>query len=270
MSGRPDRIVSVVTGAGRGVGRQIALALAARGDHVALVARSAGQLADVAQSIERAGGRARAYPADVADPSAVAELAAAVVRDMGTVSVLVNAAGVFGPIRLITDAPPDAWLNTLRIHVHGPYLTSHGFLRGMLEQGWGRIVNVSSAAALHPPGPLNSAYGTSKVALNHFTRHLAAEISGTGVTANVIHPGEVKTEMWADIRAQAARLGPEGEAYRKWVDWVDRTGGDDPQRAAELVRRLTAPESDAAPNGAFLWIDGGLQAPIPSWDAPTT
>ena len=70
----------------------------------------------------------------------------------------------------------------------------------MMAAGWGRIINFSSAASLHPPGPLNSAYGTSKVALNQFTRHLAAELAGTGVTANVIHPGEVKTAMWASIK----------------------------------------------------------------------
>jgi NAD(P)-dependent dehydrogenase (short-subunit alcohol dehydrogenase family) len=74
----------------------------------------------------------------------------------------------------------------------------------MVDAGWGRIVNVSSAAALAPPGPLNSAYATSKVALNQLTRQLAAELVGTGVTANVIHPGEVKTEMWADIRDKAS------------------------------------------------------------------
>ena len=70
----------------------------------------------------------------------------------------------------------------------------------MVDAGWGRIVNLTSAASLHPPGPMNSAYGTAKAALNQFTRHLAAELAGTGVTANVLHPGDVKTEMWADIR----------------------------------------------------------------------
>ena len=93
----------------------------------------------------------------------------------------------------------------------GPYLTCRAFVGGMIERGWGRIVSFSSAAALHPPGPINSAYGTSKAALNQFTRHLAAELVGTGVTANVIHPGDVKTEMWADISDQAAELGPEAE-----------------------------------------------------------
>lgn len=266
--GRPERVVSVVTGAGRGVGRQIALTLAARGDAVALVARSDAQLAEVVRSIEQGGGAARAFPSDISGQSAVAEMAARIRRELGVVSVLVNAAGVFGPIALVKDGDPAAWLDTIRVNVHGPYLTCRAFLPGMLEQGWGRVVNVSSAAALHPPGPLNSAYGTSKAALNHFTRHLAAEVAGTGVTANVIHPGEVKTEMWADIRDQAARLGAEAEGYRKWVEWVDQTGGDDPARAADLVLRLTGPESVATTNGEFLWIENGIQAPIPSWPPP--
>jgi NAD(P)-dependent dehydrogenase (short-subunit alcohol dehydrogenase family) len=112
---------------------------------------------------------------------------------------------------------------------------------------------------------LNSAYATSKVALNQFTRHLAAELAGTGVTANAIHPGEVKTEMWANIRDQAATLGPEADGYRKWVEWVDQTGGDDPQKAADLVRKLTSRDTSADVNGQFLWIDGGLQKPIHGW-----
>ena len=84
----------------------------------------------------------------------------------------------------------------------------------MLEAGWGRIVNVTSAASLHPPGPLNSAYGTAKAALNQFTRHLAAEIAGSGVTANVIHPGDVKTDMWADIRDECGHRAGRRELRR--------------------------------------------------------
>jgi NAD(P)-dependent dehydrogenase (short-subunit alcohol dehydrogenase family) len=137
----------------------------------------------------------------------------------------------------------------------------------MLDAGWGRIVNVSSAAALHPPGPLNSAYGTSKVALNQFTRHLAAELAGTGVTANVFHPGDVKTDMWGAIRDEANAMGEEGEAYRKWVSWVEETGGDPPYKAAQLVLRLTGNEA-ASTNGQFLWIEDGLQDPIASWGEP--
>jgi NAD(P)-dependent dehydrogenase (short-subunit alcohol dehydrogenase family) len=107
------------------------------------------------------------------------------------------------------------------------------------------------------------------VALNQFTRHLASELEGSGVTANVLHPGDVKTEMWAAIRAEAEQMGPEGEPYRKWVRWVEQTGGDDPQKAADLVLRLLSDEA-AAINGQFLWIEGGLQVPIASWgNAPS-
>ena len=134
----------------------------------------------------------------------------------------------------------------------------------MVAQGWGRIVNVSSAAAFDPPGGLNSAYATSKVALNHFTRHLAAELAGTGVTANVIHPGDVKTEMWADIRDQVARMGPEAQGYRDWVKMVAETGGDPPEKAADLILRLMG-EDAAGITGQFLWIEDGLRAPLPSW-----
>ena len=268
-NGREGGKVALVTGAGRGLGRRVAVALAARGERVALVARSEAQVLETEHLIRQAGGAARAFPADVGDPAAVQELAGRVEGELGRVSILVNAAGVFGPIALVKDGDPEAWVQTISANLIGPYLTCRTLVGGMIERGWGRIVHFSSAAALHPPGPLNSAYGTSKVALNQFTRHLAAELAGTGVTANVIHPGDVKTEMWADIRDQARRMGPEAEPYRKWVDWVDQTGGDDPQKAADLVLRLTADDEAAArTSGRFLWIENPLQAPIPSWDAP--
>jgi NAD(P)-dependent dehydrogenase (short-subunit alcohol dehydrogenase family) len=111
---------------------------------------------------------------------------------------------------------------------------------------------------------VNSAYGTSKAALNQFTRHLASELKGTGVTANVIHPGDVKTDMWAYIKAKSERLGSVADAYVKWVNWVEETGGDDPEKAADLVADLMSDEA-AEINGQFLWIKDGLQKPIPSW-----
>jgi len=259
--------VAVVTGAGRGLGRVVAVALARRGDRVALVSRGEAALRATRLLVEEEGGHARAFPTDVGDPDAVEAMARAVERDLGPVSILINAAGVFGPIQLIKDGEPKAWLDTLTTNLVGPYLTCRAFLGPMVERGWGRIVNFSSAASLHPPGPLNSAYATSKVALNQLTRHLAAEVAGTGVTANVIHPGDVKTEMWADIRDRARRMGPEAEGYRKWVEWVEATGGDDPCKAADLVLRLTG-EEGGRQNGRFLWIDDPLQAPIPGWEAP--
>lgn len=257
--------VAVVTGAGRGLGRAVALALAQGGARVAVVARSAEQLASTVEQASDGGGRVVAFPRDVSDPAAIEELQRAVEARFGTPGILVNAAGVFGPIQLIRDSDPAEWVRTVMVDAIAPYLTARAFVSGMIEAGWGRIVNVTSAASLHPPGPLNSAYATAKVALNQLTRHLAAEVAGTGVTANVIHPGDVKTDMWADIRDRVATMGPEADAYKQWVRWVEQTGGDPPEKAVQLVLRLVS-EAGGAINGRFNWIDDPLQAPIPSWD----
>ena len=253
--------VAVVTGASRGLGRQVALELAGQGVAVALVARGEAALRQVESQLRQAGHKALAAPADVTDIQQVAALKVKVEAELGVPAILVNAAGIFGPIQFVEDSDPVAWTQTIQINTLAPYLTCRAFVGGMIAQGWGRILNFTSAASLHPPGPLNSAYGTSKVALNQFTRHLAAELEGSGVTANVMHPGDVKTEMWADIRDQANALGPEAEAYRQRVKWVEETGGDDPAKAARRVLQLMSEEI----NGRFLWIENPLQAPIPSW-----
>ena len=236
--------VAVVTGASRGLGKDVADVLESRGARVAAVARGADR-----------------FRCDVSRLDEVERLKAQVEAELGPPQILVNAAGVFGPVEPPTRADPERWVKTIMVDLVGPYLTCRAFAAGMVERGWGRIVNVTSAASLHPPGALGSAYATAKAGLNQLTRHLASELAGTGVTANVIHPGDVKTEMWADIRDQALRLGPEGEALRQWVDWVEETGGDPPQKAVDLVERIL--ESDV--NGQFLWIEEPLQPPIPSW-----
>ncbi|MFL5927391.1 MAG: SDR family NAD(P)-dependent oxidoreductase [Gaiellaceae bacterium] len=235
--------VAIVTGGTRGVGAAIARALSEGGHIVVPVARSAE------------------YAADVSDQASVEALRSRVEDEFGRPGILVNAAGIFGPISLIADSDPGAWIRTLMVDLVGAYLTCRAFVPGMIEARWGRIVNVSSAASLHQPGVLNSAYATSKAALNQFTRHLAAELVGTGVTANVIHPGDLKTEMWGDIRGQVERLGEIAADYAHWVNWVEETGGDPVEKAGELVVRII--ESDVT--GQFLWIDDPLQPAIASW-----
>jgi NAD(P)-dependent dehydrogenase (short-subunit alcohol dehydrogenase family) len=260
--------MALVTGASRGLGQRTAVTLAEHGANVAVVARSLAGLEETLAMISSGGGRAQAFQANLGDVHAVEALRARVEAQLGQPSILVNAAGVFGPIALLQDGNPQAWLETITINTLAPYLLCRAFVAGMLEQGWGRIVNFTSAASLHQPGPLNSAYGTSKAALNQLTRHLAAELEGTGVTANVIHPGDVKTAMWAEIRDDVARVaGPAGDGYRTWAQWVEATGGDDPQKAADLVLNLMSDQA-ATINGRFLWIEAGLQAPVPSWGDP--
>ena len=256
--------LALVTGASRGIGRQIALGLANQGHQVIAVSRSALDTSGLSATQKK---MITSITGDVSDNSFVEKLEKQVSKEHGAVQILVNAAGVFGPIDLIQNTNPTEWVQTIIIDAIAPYYTARSFLPGMLKSKWGRIINLTSAASLHPPGPLNSAYGTSKVALNQLTRHLAAEIAGSGVTANVIHPGDVRSDMWGDIKAKAEALGEVGKDYKAWVDWVDQTGGDDPKKAMDLVLKLVSAESDLV-NGRFCWIDQPLQAPIPSWEEP--
>ncbi len=256
--------VAVVTGAGRGLGQFVAMGLAATGVRVAVVARTGDEVQQTCERIRASGSAALPLIGDVSQPDFVERIALEVHRQWGPASILINAAGIFGPIQPIVSSDPRRWIETLAINVIGPYLTCRAFLPGMLAARWGRIIDFSSAAALHPPGPLNSAYATSKVALNHFTRHLAAELTATGVSACVIHPGEVQTAMWAAIRDEAATTGDSGAAYRRWAADVGASGGDPPQKALDFVREIID-RSDTSDNGKFLWIHDGIQTPIPSW-----
>jgi len=260
--------VAVVTGGGRGIGRAIALGLAGRGANVAIVARGKAQLAETVALASEAPGSVTAFPADVSDAAEVSRMAERVRDELGAPSILVNAAGMFGPIALIKDSDPIEWQRTVTVDAIAPYFLMQAFVGGMLDAGWGRIVNLTSAASLHPPGALNSAYGVSKAALNQLTRHLAAEVAGSGVTANVIHPGDVKTDMWQDINDRVAGMGAVAENYVEWAAWVEKTGGDPPEKAVDLVLRLTS-DAGGATNGMFCWIDEPLQPPIDSWDAPS-
>ena len=267
MQATLSRRVAIVTGAGRGLGQEAACRLAAAGAPTVLVARTIEQLRQTAENISQRGGTALAVAADISTAEGTETVKGQVETHFGPPAILVNAAGIFGPLQRIAASDPQRWIETLTINAVGPYRMCRAFASGMVAQGWGRIINYSSAAAFHPPGPLVSAYATSKVALNQLTRHLAAELEATGVTANVLHPGDVKTSMWADIRREAEQLGEEAEGYRAWVRWVDETGGDSPVKAADLVLKLVSDEAGGV-TGQFLWIEDGLQAPIASWDAP--
>ena len=256
--------VAVITGAGRGIGQRTAVRLAQMKVRTALVSRTETQLRETADLVLQAGGTPFVVAADLSNAKSIDAIKTGIMDELGQPSILINAAGMFGPIELVWKTDSSEWIKTQMVNVIGAYLMCHAFIGGMIALGWGRVVNVTSAASLHELGPINSAYATSKAALNQFTRHLAAEIAGSGVTANVIHPGDVKTDMWATVRDAAKSMGPEADRYREWARWVADTGGDDPEKASDLIVALLS-EKSASINGRFLWIKDGLQPPIPSW-----
>jgi 3-oxoacyl-[acyl-carrier protein] reductase len=185
--------VAVVTGAGRGIGREVARRLARDGRTVVVTARSADELAQTVALVEADGGSAVAVTADVTDPDAVRRLAETA-EALGDVDVLVNNAGVTGNATPFLEGDIDAWWRVVEIDLRGPALVAHALLPGMVGRGRGWVVNVNSlGGAKELPG--TSAYGVAKGALMRLTRFLATETAGTGVVVLDVSPGLVHTSM---------------------------------------------------------------------------
>jgi 3-oxoacyl-[acyl-carrier protein] reductase len=203
MTGPFDGRVALVTGAGRGIGRAVALQLADSGARLALLARSVTQLEETAEKLRAEGGMAVVVAADLGDPDAVSEAAGRAVKELGPVDILVNNAAVVQPAGPTVTAGPGAWATALAVNVDAPVRLTLAVLPSMLEKGWGHIVNVSSSIVDRPGGMVGlNAYATTKAALEAHTLNLAAELAGSGVTVNVYRPGSVDTAMQEWLRSQ--------------------------------------------------------------------
>lgn len=201
--------VSLVVGAGGGVGCSVAVALAAAGRRVALVDRDAEALEAAVEAVRRGGhpgGAPLAITADVTDTKEVGAACAQVERDGGPVDVLVSAAGIYGERVGFLAADPDRWWDVLLANVRAPALCAQQVLPRMVARRRGHVVHINSRAATwDDPGQSSVAYSTSKGALARFTSALAAEVAGTGVVVLDLSPGMVRTRMTAD-RADLASL----------------------------------------------------------------
>ena len=191
-----DRRVALVTGAGRGVGAGIATALAAEGAAVAVNDLDGDRAATVAARINEAGGRALVSVADVTDRAAVDQMVGEIAATLGPVDVLVNNAGIpadgFVP-RPFRAMPVEDWDKFVRLNLYGVLHGVKATVDGMCDRGWGRIVTVSSEAGRMGLPIGISLYGASKAAAIGFSRHLAVELLGTGVTSNCVALGLMAT-----------------------------------------------------------------------------
>ncbi len=242
-TGLEDR-TALVTGAGRGIGRAIAIGLADRGARVGLLARTRSDLDEVFTEIRDAGGEATVLAADVRDAEQSGRALERLLSEFGPVEVLVNNAAVVWPVGPTKDVDPEAIVAALAINVVGPMRLTRRVLPAMLTAGWGRIVNVSAAIAEHPGMLVGiNTYAASKGALEAHTLNLAAELDRTGVTANVYRPGRVDTSMQAYIRDQPReRIG--GSLHDVFTGMLSSGTLITPaSSAASLLARLAGPDT---------------------------
>src|SRR5260221_7630376 len=202
--------IAVVTGAGRGIGRAIALKFAAEGADVACVSRTAENSDKVANEVRALGRKAWAHAVDVSDATAVTSVSEAILTETGRVDILVNNAGITrdGLLMRMSEADWDAVLDT---NLKGAFLFTKAFSRAFLKQRSGRIINVASVIGLiGNAGQCN--YAASKAALIGFTKSVAREFASRGITVNAVAPGFIETDMTAvigeEIRKELLRKIP--------------------------------------------------------------
>jgi NAD(P)-dependent dehydrogenase (short-subunit alcohol dehydrogenase family) len=243
--------VALVTGAARGLGREIALALSHAGADVALGLRRAGDAADLEAEIAAMGRRVMRVQLDVLDLPRIEPAVAGVIGTLGRIDILVNNAGL-GPENLAEDVTEADFDLTFGVNVKGLFFTSQAVGRAMIAQGSGRIVNLSSQAGLVAlPG--EAVYCASKAAVSHLTRCLAIEWGRHGITVNAVAPTFIHTPGTAPALAD-----PDFEAdVRDRIAGLHRIG--EPVDVAGAVIYLCAPAS-ALVTGTTLVVDGGWTA----------
>ena len=246
MLNQPAQTIAVITGAGRGIGRGIALKYAQEGAEVVVISRTQENSEKVAAEIRALGRKSWAFAVDVADAAAVNAAAEKILAEAGKVDILVNNAGVTrdGLLMRMSDADWDAVLDT---NLKGAFLVTKAFSRAMIKARSGRIINISSVIGLiGNAGQCN--YAASKAGLIGFTQACAKELAGRGITVNAIAPGFIQTDMTSELKEEMKAallkqipLGSFGEA--------EDIAGAALYLASPAARYVT---------GQVLTVDGGM------------
>lgn len=246
---------AVITGGGRGIGAATAIALAEAGAKVAVAARNEAQVVEVAAQMRQDGLEGFAFRCDVTDPRQVRDLALSARETLGQVDILINNAQTATSNRLgrITMAE---WDHILAVNVTGTFLVTQAMFDDMVGRGWGRVVNVSSLAGLQGDRYI-AAYVAAEHAVVGFTRAVAAEAEGTGVTVNAVCPGYVDTPLTDETIARIMHLT--GKSWQDALSAVlDQAGQPRLIRAEEVAEAILelCGDDTADRNGEILALDG--------------
>jgi NAD(P)-dependent dehydrogenase (short-subunit alcohol dehydrogenase family) len=237
-----------VTGASRGIGRVIAVALADAGADVALVARGADGLAEPAEAVTAVGRKAFFIPADVTSYDAVAAAAAAAIDQFGAIDIVVNNAGGSNFMVPFKDLRLPGWDKILQLNLSSAAYVCHAFAGHLLERGRGSVINVASVAGV-AAAPLVGPYGAAKAGLISLTRTLAAEWGEAGVRVNALCPGWTATELnrslWEDAVVGPAMVA--GSAMKRWASPEEMAG----------PAVFLASDASSFMTGQTLIVDGG-------------
>ena len=244
--GQLENQIAVVTGAGRGIGRAIALKFAAEGANVVCVSRTVENSEKVAAEVRALGRQAWAFAVDVADSKGVAETAEKILAAAGRVDILVNNAGVTR-VGLVMRMSDDEWDTVLNMNLKGAFSFTKAFSRGFLKQRSGRIINVASIIGLiGNAGQAN--YAASKAALIGFTKSVAREFGSRGVTANALAPGFIETDMTAVLNE---------DIRQALLDKIPLASFGQAEDVANAALYLAGP-SGRYITGQVLVVDGGM------------
>jgi 3-oxoacyl-[acyl-carrier protein] reductase len=246
--------VAIVTGAARGIGAATAQRLAADGNAVAVVDLDESACATTVSAITEAGGRAVGVGANVSDADAVQAAVARITDELGPPAILVNNAGVIRD-NMLFKMTEDDWDTVMAVHLRGAFLMSRAAQASMVDQKWGRIVNLSSTSALGNRGQAN--YAAAKAGMQGFTKTLAIELGPFGVTVNAVAPGFIVTDMTA---ATAARMGMEFEALKEAnANQIPVRRVGYPADVAHTISFL-ASEGAGFVSGQVIYVAGGPRA----------
>ncbi len=232
--------VSVVTGGSGGIGKAIAAAFAREGASLVLVSRTGAELEKTKHELASAHSKVEIYPADVSREEEVKSLMDFTLDKFGTVDILVNCAGVQGPIGPITDIDEKEWFEAIKINLYGTFLCIKAVLPVMMKKNSGKILNFSGGGAVSPR-PRFSAYGTSKAGVVRLTETLAGELEGCNIGIHAIAPGAVNTRMLELVLAAGEAAGKDemAKALKQ-----KQEGGVPPPKVAELAVFLASDKSD--------------------------